>query len=331
MIHLKRSPVRRLVRRLVIATCMAMALAEASLSPALSAGVAADHSTTVHKSIDVDGLKIYYREAGPNLAPTILLLHGFPSSSRMFETLIPLLADRYHIVAPDYPGFGHSDAPPPDEFDYTFDNIAHVMNRLTEVLGLHRYALYVADYGGPVGFRLAIAHPERIAALIIQNAVAHDDGLDDKLWAPRRAFWADRATYAVRVRQGLISPDATRARHIGNSPHPERYSPDLWEDELAFLNRPGMAQIQLELFYDYRTNVAAYPIWQAYLRENRPPVLVTWGKYDPNFSVREVEALSRDVPDAEVHIVDGGHFALDEAVDEIAALIHGFLSKVLAQ
>ncbi|MCC8966574.1 alpha/beta hydrolase [Bradyrhizobium sp. Pear76] len=319
---------RRLMRRLAATTCLAMALAAVSMSPVLSAGIAADHTTTVYNSIRVDGLKIHYREAGPRPAPTILLLHGFPSSSRMFETLIPLLADRYHIVAPDYPGFGYSDAPPPDRFDYTFDNIARIIDRLTETLGLNRYTLYVADYGGPVGFRLALAHPERVTALIIQNAVAHDDGLDDKLWAPRRAFWADRATYEGRVRQGLISPEATRARHVGNSPHPERYSPDLWEDELAFLNRPGVAQIQLELFYDYRTNVAAYPRWQEYLRESKPPVLVTWGRYDPNFSVREVEALRRDVPDAEVHIVDGGHFALDEAVDEIAALIGGFLSKV---
>lgn len=219
-------------------------------------------------------MKIFYREAGPASAPTILLLHGFPSSSREFDTLFPLLADRYHLVAPDYPGFGHSDAPPPDKFRYTFENIAEVIDKFTQTLGLKKYALYVNDYGGPIGFRLALAHPERVTAIVVQNAVAHNDGLDEKRWAGPRAFCADRAKYEDQFRQRLTVLQGAKARHIGTSPHPERYSPDLWDDEFAHLSRPGIAQIQVELFYDYRTNVEAYPVWQNYLRNYKPPTLV---------------------------------------------------------
>jgi len=289
------------------------------------------HAVTVYNELKIDGVNIFYREAGPRFAPTILLLHGFPSSSREFDTLIPLLADRYHVVAPDYPGFGHSDAPPPESFRYTFENIASVMDKFAQALGLSKYALYVNDYGGPIGFRLALAHPERIAAIIVQNAVAHNDGLDDKRWSGPRAFWDDRARYEDQFRQRLSSPEGTKARHIGSSPHPERYSPDLWDDELAHLNKPGIAQIQVELFYDYRTNVAAYPAWQDYLRQFKPPLLVVWGKYDPGFALPEAETYRREVPDAEVHILDAGHFALDEAVDDIAAFMRAFLARTLPQ
>jgi pimeloyl-ACP methyl ester carboxylesterase len=203
--------------------------------------LAATHATTAYRIIDVDGLSIFYREAGPSDAPTLLLLHGSPSSSRMFDTLIPLLADRYHLVAPDYPGFGRSDAPPPERFAYRFDHFAAVIDDFTRALGLDRYALFLQDYGGPVGFRLALPHPERVTALVIQNAVAHEVGLNDKLWAPRREFWRDRAGHEAAVRANFISADATRLRHVGTSPHPERYDPDLWTDELAFLtpNRRG--------------------------------------------------------------------------------------------
>jgi pimeloyl-ACP methyl ester carboxylesterase len=296
-------------------------------SQVMAAGVPVTHATTLYKTATIDGVKIFYREAGPAWAPTILLLHGLPSSSRMFDTLIPLLADRYHLVAPDYPGFGHSDAPPPDQFRYTFDNIAGVIDKFTEALKLDRYALYVQDYGGPIGFRLATAHPERITAIVVQNAVAHLDGLEEKRWAGPRAYWADRAKYEEQYRQRLTSADGAKARHLGTSPHPARYSPDLWDDEVAYLSRPGTAQIQAELFYDYQSNLAAFPAWQDYLRTHKPPLLVAWGKYDTSFAAAEAEAYKREVPNAEVHVLDAGHFALDEAVDQIAALMRPFLAK----
>lgn len=301
-----------------------------SLGIAASAEPASHPSThaTTYKFIDINGLKVFYREAGPATAPTILLLHGLPSSSREFDTLIPLLADRYHLVAPDYPGFGHSDAPPPDKFNYTFQNVTNVIDEFTQALGLNKYALYLHDYGGPIGFRLAVAHPDRVTAIIVQNAVGHTDGLDQKRWAGARAFWADRAKYEDQFRQRLTSLESAKARHIGNSPHPERYSPDLWDDEFAYLSKPGIAQIQVDLFYDYRTNVAAYPTWQDYFGTHKPPMLVVWGKYDTSFALPEVEAYKRDIPNAEVQILDAGHFALDEAVDEIAANLRTFLEKV---
>jgi pimeloyl-ACP methyl ester carboxylesterase len=285
--------------------------------------------TTKYQNVAVNGINIFYREAGPKDAPVLLLLHGFPSSSRMFDTLIPLLANRYHLVAPDYPGFGHSDAPAVDKFGYTFDNVSSVIDQFTEKLGLKQYAMYVQDYGGPIGFRLALAHPERITALIVQNAVAHDDGLDDKRWAPMRAFWANRADNEDRFRKGFVSLDAARSRHIGSSPHPERYSPDLWTDEVAHMVTPGVLQAQLDLFHDYRTNIESYPAFQAYFREKKPPMLVLWGRYDASFALAEAEAYRRDLPKAEVHILDAGHFALDEATDEIAAKTHIFLKKTL--
>jgi len=299
-------------------------------SVARTTNVPVTHATVVNKTVDVDGLKIFYREAGPKTAPTLLLLHGLPTSSRMFDTLIPLLADRYHLLAPDYPGFGHSDAPSPDKFSYTFENIAHVIDDFTQTLGVDKFALYMNDYGGPVGFRLALAHPDRITAIIVQNAVAHVDGLDEKRWAGARAFWADRAKYKEQFRERLTSLQGAKARHVGNSPHPERYSPDLWDDEFAYLSKPGIAEIQVDLFYDYQSNVAAFPVWQDYLRKHKPPMLVVWGKYDPTFAFPEVAAYSRDVPGAEIHVLEAGHFALDEAVDEVAALMRPFLAKTLS-
>lgn len=288
-----------------------------------SASMSGDPSTR-YRTIKIGDLNIFYREAGRAGAPTILLLHGFPSSSRMYESLLPLLAADYHLVAPDYPGFGHSDTPSPDQFAYTFDAIASIIDRFTQELGLRRYTLFMQDYGGPVGFRLALAHPERVQALIIQNAVAHDEGLGP-LWVTRRAYWADRAANEAKLRAGFTSLDATRQRHVGTSPNLDRYDPDLWTDEYAFLTRPGQDRIQADLFYDYRTNVASYPQWQAYLRARRPPTLVVWGKYDPSFAVAGATAYQRDVPDAEVHILEAGHFALDEARDEIAVLTRRFL------
>jgi len=282
-----------------------------------------EHPTS-YRTLQIDGLNIFYREAGPTDAPALLLLHGLPSSSRMFEPLFSRLSDRFRLVAPDYPGFGHSDWPDPKKFAYTFDQYAEIINHFTEALEMPRYTLYMQDYGGPVGFRMALAHPERIEALIVQDAVAHNGGLGAN-WKTRREFWADRAANESALRTNLLSLAAARARHAGNDPDVERHDPDLWTDEFYFLNQPGQADIQSDLFYDYRTNVEAYPKWQAWMREKQPRLLVIWGKYERSFDPSEPEAYRRDVPDAEVHIVDGGHFALDTAADEIAALVRNFV------
>lgn len=278
-----------------------------------------------HLTVDVKGVRIFYREAGPPNAPVILLLHGFPSSSRMFGTLIPLLAPRYRLIAPDFPGFGQSDAPSPNNFRYTFDSLADYVAELLQQLNVSRCALYLQDYGGPIGFRLAMAHPERVTALIIQNAVAHAEGLSDA-WAGRKAFWADRHAHEEKVRQAMLSPEGARQRHLAGVLRPELIDPDTWSDEFAFLTKPGTAEIQLELVYDYRSNVAAYESWQAYLREHQPPTLVVWGKNDPLFTIAGAMAYGRDVPNAEIHLLNAGHFALDEEVIAIAALIQRFLS-----
>jgi pimeloyl-ACP methyl ester carboxylesterase len=281
---------------------------------------------TAYRTVVVEDLSIFYREAGPPDAPAIVLLHGFPSSSRMWQPLLDRLAGPFRLIAPDYPGFGHSAAPSHAEFDYTFDRLAAITGGFTEALGLASFTLVVQDYGGPVGLRLAIAHPERLDALIVQNAVVHEDGLGP-LWETRRAFWADRPAHEAALRENFFSLAATRQRHVGTSPNPQNYDPDLWTDEFAFLSRPGQQDLQTDLFYDYRTNVASYPAWQDWLRAHQPRLLVLWGRYDPSFQVQEAEAYRRDVPDAEVHILDAGHFALDEQPDLIADLIREFLPR----
>jgi pimeloyl-ACP methyl ester carboxylesterase len=281
---------------------------------------------TLYRTVQVDGLSIFYREAGPKDAPTILLLHGLPSSSRMFDPLLTRLADKYHLVAPDYPGFGHSDWPDPKQFAYTFDHIASVMNDFTQALGLSRYTLYMQDYGGPVGFRMALAHPDRVEALIVQDAVAHNEGLG-ALWAARRAFWADRAAHEEVLRQNLLSLAAAKTRHVGDDPNPELHDPDLWTDEYRFLSAPGQAQIQSDLFYDYRTNVPAYLQWQAWMQKTQPRLLVLWGKHDLSFDPGEPERYRKDVPTAEIHVLDASHFALDTKADEMAELVRNFMKK----
>ena len=280
-----------------------------------------------YHTIELDGLNVFYREAGAADAPTVFLLHGFPSSSRMWEPLLPLLAGKYHLIAPDYPGFGNSSAPPPSSFEYTFDNLARVMGQLGTRLGITSYVLFMQDYGGPVGFRMALANPERVRGIIIQNAVAHEQGLS-RLWEARRKYWADPVHELENLKANFTSFEATRQRHVGSSPHPDRYDPDTWTDEYAFLTRPGQADIQTTLFLDYRTNVAAYPQWQKWLREAQPPTLVVWGKYDPSFTVAGATAYADDVPKAEIHFLEAGHFALDEATDEIACLVRNFLERL---
>lgn len=282
---------------------------------------------TAYRTTNIDGLSIFYRESGPTEAPALLLLHGFPSSSRMFGTLLERLADYYHLIAPDYPGFGHSDWPDPKQFSYTFDHIASVMNRFTEAMRLSHYTLYMQDYGGPVGFRMALAYPERVRALIVQNAVAHNEGLGT-IWRPRRAFWADRAANEKTFRASFLSLETTRTRHVGDDPDVDRYDPDLWTDEFAFLHSLRQEDIQTELFYDYRTNVEAYPKWQAWMRERQPQLQVLWGKHDPSFDLGEPDRYRQDVPGAQIHVLDAGHFALDTKANEIAALVRDFMEKL---
>ena len=286
----------------------------------------AEDSVTYH-SVKVEDLDIFYREAGPKDAPNVLLLHGFPSSSRMYEPLLrSALATNYHLVAPDYPGFGHSSWPDHNRFAYTFDHLATVVQEFADALHLSRYTLFVQDYGGPVGLRMAVSHPDRVEAIIVQNAVASEEGLS-KLWAPRRAFFENRNAHEAALRENFLSLDATRQRHVGASPHPERINPDTWYDEYYFLNQPGETGIQSDLFYDYRTNLRLYPVWQKWLRDHQPPLLILWGRYDPSFTVEGAEAYKKDVPNAEVNILDAGHFALDEKPDEIIQLTKAFLDK----
>ena len=300
------------------------ALTAGQTAPALESITA---TTTYHRMM-VDGVGIFYREAGPQDAPSIVLLHGFPSSSREFDTLIPLLAPRYHVIAPDFPGFGQSDAPPPSAYAYTFDHLAVTTDKLLDQLKIEKAAFYLHDYGGPIGFRMMLAHPERVRALVIQNANAYQEGLGAK-WALIAQYWADPQAHP-QVFEAFVSRAATEQRHTLGTAHPERYNPDTWTDEFAHLSRPGQREIQAALLYDYRTNVAAYPAWQAWLRTHKPPALVAWGRNDPSFIAAGGDAYTRDLPDAEIHQLDAGHFALDEKTDEIASLILQFLATLPA-
>ena len=309
--------------RTVLAAATALALGQGAPQPLPSVS-----ATTTYHRVEVDGVGIFYREAGPPDAPTILLLHGYPSSSRQWDPLLPLLADRYHLIAPDYPSFGQSDAPSPAQYSYTFDNLATTMGGLVAHLGIERYTLFMQDYGGPVGFRMAQAHPERVSALIVQNANAYAEGLGAK-WQGIARYWADPAAHPEQI-AAFTSLEGAKQRHLGTSPHPERYNPDTWMDEYAVLARPGQRDIQSALLYDYRTNVASYPAWQAWMRDHALPTLVLWGRHDPSFIVPGAEAYLRDMPGAELHILDAGHFALDEATDEIARLTRDFLGRHIA-
>ena len=273
-------------------------------------------------------MRIFYREAGSRDAPTIVLLHGYPSSSRMWAPLLPSLSRRYHVIAPDYPGFGHSDAPAPAAYAYSFDHLAETIEGLLTALAIDRYVLLMQDYGGPVGFRIALRNSAKIGAIIVQNANAYAEGLGPK-WAGIARYWSDRDAHPDELEK-FVSLEGARQRHLGNSPNVDRYDPDSWTDEFAMLSRPGQRAIQADLLYDYQTNIAAYPAWQAWLRAHRPPMLVLWGRYDPSFLVPGALAFARDVPDAEIHLLDAGHFALDEQADHIAALADDFLRRRLA-
>jgi pimeloyl-ACP methyl ester carboxylesterase len=299
------------------------------IATALLAGTAqaaplrSTNATTTFHRMQVDGIEIFYREAGPVNAPTIVLLHGFPSSSREFDTLIPSLATTYHVIAPDYPGFGLSDAPSPTSYTYTFDHLAQTMSDLLQQLKISRYTLYLHDYGAPIGFRMILAHPDRLQTLIMQNGNIYTAGLGAK-WMKIAEYWADPTAHP-KVLNAFLSFEATRERHIAGTSHPDRYNPDTWNDEYASLSRPGQREIQGDLLYDYRTNVPLYPKWQAWLRELQTPTLVVWGEHDPSFIAAGAEAFLQDLPNAEIHLLDAGHFALDEQTDEIAKLILQFM------
>jgi pimeloyl-ACP methyl ester carboxylesterase len=282
-------------------------------------------SSISYRSADVDGVKVFYREAGRQGAPKLLLLHGFPSSSHMFRDLIPKLADRFHIVAPDLPGFGQSDMPARESFAYTFDHIAEVIGRFTEVIGFDRFAMYVFDYGAPAGFRLAVKHPERIAAIISQNGNAYEEGLSDG-WNPIRAYWKEASPANREALRALLTHETTVWQYTHGVPDASLVSPDGYSLDEFYLSRPGADEVQLDLFRDYRSNVALYPAFQQYFRTHQPPLLAVWGKNDPFFLPAGAEAFRRDLPAAVVRFLDTGHFALETHAAEIAAAIGEFLS-----
>lgn len=316
-----------MVHRLLAAG--ALALASLTLA-SLAAWPAAAAEHVAYKTVAVDGLDIFYREAGPADAPTVLLLHGFPSSSHMFRELIPDLAARYHVVAPDYPGFGYSSAPSVDEFGYSFAKLADVVEGFTEKLGLTSYVLYMQDYGGPIGTRLAIKHPERVRGIVVQNAVVNIEGWNAVNTAPLQAYWKERTPETEKPVRDIITAEGTKWQYVTGEPRPERVSPDSWIHDQHGLDRPGNSRIQLELLYQYRDNVANYPQWQQFLKELQPPMLIAWGKNDPVFTVAGTEKLKTLVPDAEVHMLDGGHFALEAHRQEIAAAMLDFLARLPA-
>src|SRR6201991_3121223 len=284
-------------------------------------------SNTSYRRLDVDGVEVFYREAGPKDAPVLLLLHGFPSSGHMFRELMPLLADKYRVIAPDLPGFGQSAMPARETFGYTFGKLAEVMARFTEVIGLKRFAIYVFDYGSPVGLRLAARHPERITAIISQNGNAYEEGLSEG-WNPIQAYWREPTAGNREVLRQFLAPGTTYWQYTHGVKDTASVSPDGYSLDNFYLARPGADEVQLDLFRDYRNNVALYPAFQQYFRSHQPPFLAVWGKHDPFFLPAGAEAFKRDLPGADVRFFDTGHFALETHCDEIAAAIRDFLSRL---
>jgi len=287
------------------------------------------NNQTLHKTVKIDGLDIFYREAGPKDAPTIILLHGFPTSSHMFRNLIPELSGKYHVIAPDYPGFGYSSMPAVDEFDYTFDNLAVVVEKLINKLGVEKYSLYLQDYGAPVGFRIAVKKPEKVEALIIQNGNAYDEGLRD-FWIPLKAYWKDRTPANAEPLKGFLTLDATKWQFTHGVRNVETISPDNWDHVQPLLDRPGNQEIQLQLFYSYGSNPPLYPSWQAYLREHQPPTLIVWGKNDQIFPAEGAYPYKRDLKSLDFHLLDTGHFSLEEDLHVIADHIRRFMANNVA-
>jgi pimeloyl-ACP methyl ester carboxylesterase len=299
------------------------------LTAGLTTSTSAEESGKVYyRTVKVRDLDIFYREAGAKDAPTLLLLHGFPTSSQMFRNLIPALADKYHVVAPDYPGYGHSSMPPHDRFQYTFDNLAKVINEFTEKLGLVKYAMYVQDYGAPIGYRLAVKHPERITAIVVQNGNAYDEGIGNEFWKPIKEYWLEPKSKERRdVLRKLLNYEATKWQYTEGAPDPELVSPDGAAHDQYLLDREGNDEIQLDLFLSYGSNPPLYRSWQEYFRKHQPPMLIVWGKNDKIFPAAGAEPYKRDLKNLEFHLLDAGHFALETNGDEIAHLMREFIGK----
>ncbi len=311
------------ITAIIISSTIEMALAEVESQVDRTA----NEKQVTYKTAKIDGLDIFYREAGPREAPAVLLLHGFPTSSHMFRDLIPALADRYRVIAPDYPGFGNSSMPSTDEFEYTFDNLANVVQKFTEQVGLSKYSIYLMDYGAPVGFRLAAKHPARVETLIVQNGNAYDEGIDNEFWRPVKAFWEKRTKEREDNLRSLLTLEATRWQYTHGVRDLETISPDTWSHVQPLLDRPGNQEIQLELFYSYGSNPPLYPEWQAYFRQHQPPTLIVWGKNDAIFPAAGAHPYQRDLNNVELHLLDTGHFALEEDGQLIARHIRRFLRK----
>jgi len=285
-----------------------------------------DKNSILYRTVKIEGLDIFYREAGPRDAPTILLLHGFPTSSHMFRNLIARLSDQLHMVAPDYPGFGNSSAPPIDEFDYSFDQLAEIIEKFLLELRLDKFSMYVQDYGAPIGYRIAARHPDWIQALIIQNGNAYEEGLKD-FWKPLRAYWQNRSSETERELRKFLTLDATKWQYTHGARDPEAISPDNWLIDQPLLDRPGNDKIQLQLFYSYRTNIPLYPKWHEYFTKHQPPALIVWGARDQIFHADGAHPYKRDLKNVDFHLLDTGHFALEEDHELIARLISDFLRK----
>lgn len=317
-----------------LAVMLATSIGTPQRAEARDSGPAATASasvTTIHyRTQQIDGMQMFYREAGPVDGPVVLLLHGFPTSSHMFRNLIPTLADRYRVIAPDYPGYGQSDAPDRAKFSYTFAHYADMVDSLMGQLGAKRYAMYVMDYGAPVGYRLALKHPERVTGLIIQNGNAYTEGLRE-FWDPIKAYWADGSAQHREALARLVTLEITKFQYTDGVRDVTRISPDNWVHDQALLDRPGNKDIQLDMLYDYRTNVPLYPQFQQFFRSRQPPTLIVWGKNDTIFPEAGAHPYLRDLPQAEIHLLDTGHFALEDKLDEMAPLIRKFLDRKVAK
>ena len=287
------------------------------------------HKQVFFRTVKIENLDIFYREAGDKGSPTILLMHGFPTDSHMFRNLIPMLSENFHVIAPDYPGYGRSSAPSAKDFAYSFDNLARIMGKFTEELKLNKFSLYVMDYGAPIGYRIAAKQPERIQALVVQNGNAYEEGLDNEFWKPFRPFWKDKSESNGAALKPLFELDATKWQYYTGVRNPEAISPDGWVHDQSGLDRPGNKEIQLELFYSYGSNPPLYPEWQEYFRTHQPPMLIVWGKNDQIFPAAGAEPYKRDLKDLEFHLLDTGHFAIEEDGELIGNLMNEFLSKVV--
>lgn len=316
------------VRTLRIIIALAIALVALALNQANGQEMPESDNQVTYHTEEIAGLDLFYREAGPKDAPTIVLLHGFPTSSHMFRNLIPKLSDKFHVIAPDYPGFGNSEMPSRDEFEYTFDNVADVVDKLLESKKIDRYALYLMDYGAPVGFRIATKHPERVTGLVVQNGNAYEEGIDNDFWVPVKKYWNDSSSENRETLRGFLNLDATKWQFLHGVRDESTISPDNWGHVQPLLDRPGNQEVQLDMFLSYGSNPPLYPEWQKYLRDNQPPTLIVWGKNDEIFPATGAHPYKRDLQNVEFHLLDTGHFALEEDGDTIAKHMRDFLSRI---